>query len=44
MDPAVVIAAIVTGLVVLLTIGGFLWAAREDGRAQQRRDAWRRHR
>jgi nitrogen fixation-related uncharacterized protein len=41
---AIVLASVVTALVVLVTIVAFLWAAREDGRAQRRRDAWRRPR
>jgi hypothetical protein len=42
MDAAVIIAAVMAGLVVLVTLGVFVWAAREDGRLQRKRDAARR--
>jgi hypothetical protein len=44
MNAAGIIAAVVTGLVVLATLAVFVWAAREDGRDQQRRSLRRRFR
>ena len=41
MDAAVIIAAAMAGLVVIATLGVFVWAAREDGRLQRRRDSRR---
>jgi hypothetical protein len=41
MTAATVIASVVSALVALLVLGAFLWAAREDGRDQRRRDAGR---
>jgi hypothetical protein len=38
MNAAGIIAAVMTALVVVATLAVFLWAAREDGRAQRRRD------
>jgi hypothetical protein len=37
-----IVASIATAVVVVIVIGAFLWAAREDGRDQDRRDAERR--
>jgi hypothetical protein len=42
MSAAVIAAAAVTGLVVLVTLAAFVWAAREDGRDQRRRSVRRR--
>jgi len=42
MVAAVIIASVMAGVVVLATLGVFVWAAREDGRLQRRRDAARR--
>jgi hypothetical protein len=33
-----IVAAIVTALVVIVVLAAFVWAAREDGRAQRRQD------
>jgi hypothetical protein len=33
---AEIIAAVVTGVVVVAVLAGYVWAAREDGRAQRR--------
>ena len=33
-----IVAAIVTALVVIVVLALFVWAAREDGRAQRRQD------
>jgi hypothetical protein len=42
MSAAGIVASVVSGLVVLVCLAAFLWAAREDGRDQRRRDArWR---
>ena len=33
-----IVAAIVTTIIVVVVLAGFVWAAREDGRAQRRQD------
>jgi hypothetical protein len=33
-----IVAAIVTAVIVVVVLAGFVWAAREDGRAQRRQD------
>jgi hypothetical protein len=42
MSGAAVIASLATAAVVVLVLGAFIWAAREDGRDQRRRDASQR--
>ncbi len=38
MDAAAVISVIITAIVVVGVLGSYVWAAREDGRDQRRRD------
>ena len=33
-----IVAATVTAVIVVVVLAGFVWAAREDGRAQRRQD------
>ena len=33
-----IVAAIVTAVIVVVVLAAFVWAAREDGRAQRRQD------
>jgi cbb3-type cytochrome oxidase subunit 3 len=33
-----IVAAIITALIVIVVLAVFVWAAREDGRAQRRQD------
>jgi hypothetical protein len=40
-NAAAILAAVLSGLVVLAVVGSYVWAAREDGRDQRRRDAAR---
>jgi hypothetical protein len=42
MDAALIIASVMAGLVVLATLGVFVWAAWQDGRLQRRREVTRR--
>jgi hypothetical protein len=39
-----IVAGIVTAIIVVVVLAGFVWAAREDGRAQRRQDRLTRRR
>jgi hypothetical protein len=41
MEAAGILAAVISGIAVVIALAAFVWAAREDGRAQRRRD-WRK--
>ena len=41
---AAIVSGIVTGIVVVVVLVAFVWAAREDGRAQRRQDRLNRRR
>jgi hypothetical protein len=42
MTAAATVVSVIAGITVAIVLGLFLWAAREDGRDQERRDARRR--